>query len=110
VGHNHDEEDGMMFERYPTESELEQIKNFDVRNIEDYRSFMELIESLWQYADIGYFTRNGDTYELSTGGWSGNEDIMGAMMENSFFWLFYWDKSERGGHYVFSPLNAKIGE
>lgn len=37
----------------------------------------------------------------STGGWSGNESIIGAMQKNRMVWNFLWEQSRRGGHYVF---------
>ena len=38
--------------------------------------------------------------EYHTGGWSGNEQIVGAM-QKTYFWVFYWQLSRRGGHYWF---------
>lgn len=45
--------------------------------------------------------------ELHTGGWSENEEIVDAICDTKF-WLFYWQKSERGGHYLFkkNPENT----
>lgn len=36
----------------------------------------------------------------ATGGWSGNESIIGAL-ERSFFWFAYWESSQRGGAFTF---------
>lgn len=36
-----------------------------------------------------------------TGGWSGNEEIIGAMMENRPAWLELWYSTTRGGKYEF---------
>lgn len=35
-----------------------------------------------------------------TGGWSGNEDIIGALMKN-LFWAYFWESTHRGGLYFF---------
>jgi hypothetical protein len=43
---------------------------------------------------------DGRKLELHTGGWSGNEEII-SVLQNSMFWVMYWQKSERGGHYYF---------
>lgn len=37
---------------------------------------------------------------MATGGWSGNESIIGHL-ERSFFWFAYWESSRRGGAYTF---------
>jgi len=44
--------------------------------------------------------------ELHTGGWSGNEDIIEAL-KKSYFWIFYWEKSVKGGHYYFTISSLK---
>lgn len=48
-----------------------------------------------------------DAYEFVAGGWSGNESIISALEANKLFWLLCWEKSERGGLYVFHvPIGA----
>jgi hypothetical protein len=44
----------------------------------------------------------GEVVTAHTGGWSGNEDIIEAMMENVLLWLAVWQRSERGGHFTFT--------
>lgn len=39
-------------------------------------------------------------WEISTGGWSGNEDVI-ATLEGTWWWTICWVSSRRGGHYVF---------
>ncbi|NMB64129.1 MAG: hypothetical protein GYA16_04585 [Spirochaetes bacterium] len=87
---------------YPTEEELKKIQTWNVNSLEEYHKFMAYIHSLWHWPE--YFRHDGDTYTLSTGGWSGNEDIIIAMASNAVFWIIYWEKSERGGLHVFSPM------
>lgn len=82
---------------YPSDETLEEIKNADCQ---DFHKFMEMIEPHWEFADWGW-RRDGEVYFISTGGWSGNEDIIQAMKENMIFWMMYWANSRRGGHYVF---------
>jgi hypothetical protein len=88
---------------YPTQEELNRIQTWPQ---EDYHGLMEFVRSLW-WPDGKYgFERTGETYRLSTGGWSGNEDIVGALEQNGAFWSLFWLQSQRGGHYVFSLPTA----
>lgn len=95
---------------YPSDIVLERIKNFDVFE-EDIKKLLDLIENEWEFADVGYiktYSENGkNILELHTGGWSGNEEIIDALMENFAFWGAYWWKTERGGHYWFEIKEFK---
>lgn len=92
---------------YPTDDELEIIKNWDIieNGTEKFHKLMQYVESLWRYADEGYWHREGDKYRIATAGWSGNESIVGALMENTMFWMMYWKLSRRGGLYIFQKLS-----
>jgi len=83
---------------YPTDEELEKIKNWDYKQS---RSLMDYVKSLWKWPDWGFEQRDR-TYCLHTGGSSGNEDIIGALRENTMFWFICWQFSKRGGHYKFA--------
>lgn len=85
---------------YPTEDELRRIKEWDVCS--DLMGLLRFIEDLWFYSDR--FILKGKRVlrlYLSTGGWSGNEDIIIALEENFVFWTCFWQKSTIGGHYWF---------
>ena len=62
--------------------------------------FLTYLESIWWMPAWGIRRTQRRLY-LSTGGWSGNEDIMGALEGNDVFFGLYWVSSRRGGHYVF---------
>lgn len=83
---------------YPTEEQLEYIKNFDLVK-QGYFNLLDYIYNIWSYPD--YYILGENALELHTGGWSGNEDIVYALQENTLFWAMAWMKSERGGHYTF---------
>ena len=95
----------MPCDGYPTEDELETIKNWEITSSlgdASYHNFMSFIKHCWHWHN--YIEKNGDKYTLITGGWSGNEEIIAAMKSNQIFWLFYWESSDRGGLHIFSPI------
>lgn len=79
---------------YPTDETLETIKAWPSDQLP---ALLEYVREAW--CDYGCI-RDDDrknTVELVTGGWSGNESILSALMENRIFWAMYWDSSHRGG-------------
>ena len=92
---------------YPTERSLVFIAEYDCSNGID--NLMQFVEDMWHFGDWGY-SRKEDSWELHTGGWSGNEDIIGALADNRVFWMLYWEQSRRGGHYLFDLSRYKKGE
>lgn len=98
---------------YPTEEQLEAVTKWQTEwtnngTTPHYESWFELVKALWWLPDWGW--NEFDGYEddepvrvlhISTGGWSGNEDLISAMAGNFIAWgqTFYIHK--RGGHYEF---------
>jgi hypothetical protein len=85
---------------------LREISNFDVLK-QDVDELLRLIENEWEYADMGGFKLTGDKEKerklvLNTFGWSGNEDIITALRTNFGFWSWFWEMSQKGGHYEFT--------
>jgi hypothetical protein len=99
-------------EGYPTEDALYCIENWNFDNAQGWFSF---IKSIWCFSDWGwqeYYEPHNwrkDTevfrYDISTGGWSGNESIIRSMKKNDLLWHTTWFSSRRGGHYIFEVLN-----
>ena len=97
-----------MTDEYPSESDLQKIGQLAC----DYKRTDELLDflkSIWWQPEWGFKLYFGRDFvhkkkcrklELHTGGWSGNEEIINVL-EGSMFWIFYWEKSIRGGHYWF---------
>jgi len=81
---------------YPEERELKKIEEWDYH---DFNGLMEYAEDLWKYPQ--YWKKGRKYYRISTGGWSGNESIIAALIQNRMFWGMCWVSSKRGGHYVF---------
>jgi hypothetical protein len=96
---------------YPTDEELNQIKSWDI--LKDLTGFLEYLESIWWMADWGFELSGKKVLRLKlhTGGWSGNEDIINALAEGALhgnlFWIMYWEKVLRGGHYYFKIKEIK---
>lgn len=96
---------------YPTEEALRAIKEWD--RFDDQRGWFALIKAsgnYWPDDSWGWSERDEEdeivhdfvhVYEISTGGWSGNEEILGAMRANNLMWTLTWQISRRGGHYTF---------
>ena len=83
---------------YPDKHELKKITEWDYK---DFQGLMDYVFDLWKYSNCGYWKRGRIYYHISTGGWSGNEDIIRALMNNAMFWACCWWSSKRGGHYMF---------
>jgi hypothetical protein len=93
-----------MTERYPSEGELLTIRMW---KWDDLDGLMDFIRGIWAYADWGW-KQEGGTYNISTGGWSGNEDVIEAMESNRMWWANYWHSSRRGGHYIFCARGMQV--
>ncbi len=89
---------------YPSDEQLEAIKTWEIIG-SPLNEFLDYCRVLWLYPDRWVDT-DGDLY-LSTGGWSGNEAVLGAMQENFIFWAMCWRRHDVGGHYWFN-LNRWI--
>ncbi len=87
---------------YPDEEELAELREW--RHGQGIRSECErllgLAQALWIYPDR--FVRiSRNRFYVSTGGWSGHEDVIGALQENFIFWSQCWERHNRGGHFWF---------
>lgn len=94
---------------YPTDAALDRIAEWDYNDIPGWFGF---IESLWallewesETTDNVIGTRKVIRHTFSTGGWSGNEDLIRAMQRNTMMWSTTWVQSRRGGHYIFEDPN-----
>ena len=90
---------------YPTDEALDLIAKWDFKDI---AGWFEFIQSLWALTDWKIEDAKDDIsdrpvtrYTMSTGGWSGNEDLLYAMRHNWLLWNLTWAQSRRGGHYIF---------
>jgi hypothetical protein len=84
---------------YPAEDSVTQVAEYPIRGREDCAALLAAVREVWQYADCGYWSQDGDLFTISTAGWSGNESLIGAMQDNAIFWMLCWQSSRRGGHF-----------
>jgi len=83
---------------YPTEETIGSIKFFT-------GGFEELLSTIAPlFAEYGQCEKNKELcrWVISTGGWSGNEEVVRALQQNHWFWVNCWYRSTRGGHYQFT--------
>jgi hypothetical protein len=93
---------------YPTEAALDVVKLW---HWTDPKGWFSFIESIWHLRSWGWYegTQPDENdpeewvylYNISTAGWSGNEEIIRAMQQNEMMWHSNWVQSRRGGHYIF---------
>ena len=95
--------------QYPSQEDLDKISSWEVKNFKEFRDIFEFVEKIWWQPDWGIHKYDKE-YHISTGGWSGNEDIIEAMRKNYILWRMCWVQSRRGGHYVFELPQHEIKE
>lgn len=83
---------------YPTSYSLQFIREWRYTDLD---GLMEFIRDDLRWDEHGRMWHWRKRWTLATGGWSGNEEILGALRENQMVWAMYWQKSERGGLVVF---------
>jgi len=92
---------------YPTEAELKKIRKWEIKDSDTLTDILTFVWGIWTYRDEGYARNRGRTWWFSTAGWSGNEDIIGALKENRMFWLMCAYSWRRGGHFKFKVPKIK---
>lgn len=93
----------MSTDPYPTEDELDKVK---VWPYNDPHGLLNYLRDLWWQPEWGWTEyegkEQGDPVRVvmaSTGGWSGNEDLMGALASNFVLYSQMFVSYRRGGHY-----------
>ena len=72
---------------YPDDALLERIRQWDIH---DKRGVLELLVEEWYYPERAREVRPG-LFAFSTGGWSGNEDLLGALYESKPWFVMAWN-------------------
>lgn len=96
---------------YPDDDDLKRVKDWDA--IADPKGLFLFVADLWKYDDYkkmsvgrhGFLKdREVIRLEFHTGGWSGNEDLMDALLNgNGVMGVgdMFLNEWRRGGHYYF---------
>lgn len=74
-----------------------------ILNTNDFYEGVSIIEKHWNqnYGTLDIEGKDGIvTLELTTGGWSENEEIM-DIISLTMFWFLWWQESKRSGYYKF---------
>ena len=93
-------------DNYPTDIFIEYIETFSDKKDIDFKTLLKYIETAWQYKDMFVISRKYKgkrKLKMVTGGWSGNEMIINAILNNIYLTHFYmkYVKWETGGKYYF---------
>lgn len=95
---------------YPTEATIEAIKSWPIKDMKDCAELLARLQNLWRWESyfsksqrrVHRHSRTSTVYwHVSTGGWSGHEEIVDALMGNRMFWMLTFMQHRRGGHYIF---------
>jgi hypothetical protein len=99
---------------YPTKAELRRIRHWQclpAEGVFDFEGLLHYVATIWWHPDLWTIRKRRERaggrgklirrYSVSTGGWSGNEEIINALQDNRSFWWICWTESRRGGHYEF---------
>jgi hypothetical protein len=96
---------------YPTDEEIQRLKDWP---FDDVVGIVKFIGSIWWCPDFGYSVKRG-RLRLATGGWSGNEEIIGALecpgppQMFHWFWIKHWECHWSGGLYIFCLSKDRFG-
>lgn len=99
----------MNMKRLTHEEFVERLPNWNVFTPTDFKI---LIEELTAHLEgYGRVWMEDDKIKIATGGWSENEEIVAALMQNSLFVALFWESTHRGGLTVIRPpVTANIQE
>ena len=95
-----------MDDDYPDEVAVKTIREWP--HTRPWSDMLDLVKRNWNWADMMFNEVDG-VYYLSTGGWSGNEELIDVMRSNFLFWSQCWISSRRGGHFLFSTRTQSLG-
>jgi hypothetical protein len=84
---------------YLTYKDIEIIDNWAIRSRQDCEQLLDFVMPLFD--KHGFVKLTKYRYYISTGGWSGCEEVIYLLRKKPVFWALSWLSSARGGHYIF---------
>lgn len=97
---------------YPTDEELRTIRDWKFSKAHSTGDWLEYVRGVWRYPERAVRVGDGWWY-FSTGGWSGNEELIDSMKRNVVGWMSSWEIHRSGGHWWFTdrvrdPLSWRV--
>lgn len=96
---------------YPTDETLARIREWPIDTMAAAAAAMDFVGRAWSYPkyweceaewpDPDWPSHPRRRYVFSTGGWSGNEDLVGAIEANQMLQMIGAWSWRRGGHYEY---------
>ena len=78
-------------------------EEIEILNSNEWGKCIGIITKYWdsEYGTIDIEGKDGkQILELTTGGWSDNEELIDKIAD-TWFWFLWWQESKRGGYYKF---------
>ena len=91
---------------YPTDETLRTIREWPIKSNANIQNLLRYVQEAWRYKFVMHTYGSGreQWIDVATVGWSGNEELIGALRENRTFWALCWLESRRGGGYRFLTM------
>lgn len=93
---------------YPTDETLEIIADVNAWPWDRYDAWIAFCRDAYSERR-GWIRETPKTLVFVTGGWSGNESVIGAM-ERNFVFSRFWRASKRGGLHVWDSVEVAQGD
>ena len=117
---------------YPTDDELKRIDEWPEGGVEGeahahWNALFDFVRSVWWGADWRWHELEGPPrwlrglsrrrrfakhrwLEVSTGGWSGNEELISHLQRKVIVWDQTWVNHRCGGYYIFAVPRSASGD
>lgn len=91
-------------DRYPTPESVQKLEDWE-GELSEIPAVLGAIADYFERSGYGRATRRGRTWRFATGGWSGCEEVIGAIPH--FVRMVAWESTHRGGVHVYRMPEIK---